>query len=250
MAEKSGFSKPGGNLIKKTFISRHEVEGLQTDPNEISKAKPGSLRVAENVVVNRRGLVESRRGFDPNAIRLPADLHIKQIIPFGNELIYYGSDNLLHRVNDAGELINYETVVETDNPRLRYVETENSLLLSTKSGILKLDSINSQPILAGLPKALTPVEATGTHYDGTDINKGIMTEAGQKIRYRAVYSYLNTQGILISSEPSDSIVISAPTGTSETKTYSPAVDLPWFQDLPNGTVVELYASPIAPSTFK
>lgn len=71
--------------------------GLYTYPNDLSMVPPGSLLVADNVVIDREGIVEPRRGFNllPGTLGDSITNRSSQLVAFGNFVLsHYGDLDL------------------------------------------------------------------------------------------------------------------------------------------------------------
>lgn len=70
-----------------------KAKGLYTFPNQISEVPNGSLVQADNVIIDREGVLEPRRGFNslPGFLGLTASNRANQIFRFGDNVIsHYG----------------------------------------------------------------------------------------------------------------------------------------------------------------
>ena len=133
-------------------------KGLYTYWNEYSQETPvGSMAVANNVVIDRKNVVESRRGFNDTYV-------------FGNtsdraEKVWFYKDKLFAHMND--DVISYYTgsawsdysgtytVADSNLGRIKTAQAAQNLYLCTNDGVKKLDAliIVSDSTSAGLKAA-------------------------------------------------------------------------------------------------
>lgn len=86
------------------------------------------------------------------------------------------------------------------NSKIRSVQASSNLYFTTDSGIMKLDSISSTPVMAGAPKGLdvSAVLATGA--------SGFM-QADTQVAYRVVWGYKDSNNNLILGVPSQRAIV-------------------------------------------
>src|SRR5690349_21703438 len=76
-----------------------KIKGLYTHPNELSEVPEGALATADNLVINKESVAESRRGLDvldslPSASDRADKLFTYQnklLVHYGSSLAYYNS---------------------------------------------------------------------------------------------------------------------------------------------------------------
>ncbi len=88
-----------------------QARGLATFNNYLSAVPEGSQRVAENVVIDKTGVIEPRRGFRQYSI---LNLPPKQLLKYRDGLILHKDDKLLYD-NGSGTFTEYpQDILETE----------------------------------------------------------------------------------------------------------------------------------------
>lgn len=154
-----------------------KIGGLNTQPNEL-EVQPGSLAVAENVEINRDGVVEVARGFEDFSTNLP-DFTPAQLIVSGGVAylhldngIWYNSGGTWYRKRGAyGEksVAPYSAVVL--NGLLYYTDltTIRSLNLSTGEILIVAGRFGATGDTDGTGDAARFTDIRGICTNGTDL---------------------------------------------------------------------------------
>lgn len=85
--------------------------GLFTNVNELSEAKPGSMLVADNVVISRDSVVEPRRGFDKLSYKFTSlSDRARNLFTYQDQLLaHYGTDTMAYydptAVTQTGDIV-------------------------------------------------------------------------------------------------------------------------------------------------
>ena len=183
-----------------------QLSGLYTSPNNLSGVPQGALAVANNVVVNAKNRIDSRRGqtqYNP-----PLDVGTGQV----NKLFNYASslitsyDDKLAYDDGSGAWIDYSG---TYNPpsvgyKMRSLEALKNFYFTTSEGIYKIDAIDSTPRRAGVVRALGG-EATLSGATGFLINNSA-------VAYRLVWGYEDENNNLLLGAPSQRVVVTNSSG--------------------------------------
>ena len=152
------------------------TQGLFTYTNELT-AGEGTLKVADNVVINQQGVVEMCRGFEKHKI---LNSKINKLIPYNGKL-----------------LTDVDLQLQTESGSLRMVHFNSNHYIATDRGLIKIE--DSQPILAGMPPAL---DVTATLFE----KRGYLQKE-QQVAYRVVWGYIDSKKNLILGAPSQRVVI-------------------------------------------
>lgn len=140
--------------------SRNSLKGLYTNPNPFSEVPEGGLTRAVNVVMNRDGTLETRRGFAYATGTIAAS--IRALYRFGGQIVAYaasGGSGTLYRITGgaatayAGSYAEPEALVAT----VRATEANQNFYFTTANGPYRLDSYTGTPVSAGVP---TPLNVT------------------------------------------------------------------------------------------
>lgn len=186
-----------------------KARGLYTFFNDLSEVPPGALREALNVVIDRNGIIEPRRGLTQynTAFGTSVD-RAKQLIQYKNTVLIHYDDTLAYD-NGTGFTDfsgTYEQIEE--GLRIKSVEVNGNLYFTTKEGVKKISAQTSSDFTnttgfitqSGGPKALdlsaSPVYGTG----------GFLTPLS-KAAYRIVWGITDKNDNLIIGAPSSRAVV-------------------------------------------
>jgi hypothetical protein len=177
-----------------------KLKGLYTLANHMSEVPEGALAEADNIVIDRDSIAESRRGFKEYGDALVgAPTAIRRIIPYQDALIgHYGS--VLRRDEGAGVWNTYTgTFAEPDTGyRVRDAQSNKNLYITTAAGVKQLDAIDGTWKAAGVPRPLDGVGAT------TGASGFLATDAS--VAYRSVLVYTDANENEHPSAPSQRVV--------------------------------------------
>jgi hypothetical protein len=186
------------------------VKGLYTNSNEASAVPLGALSRGDNVVVNKDGLAEPRRGFDRLAFSLPlsTDRAIK-LLQYQNTLLVHYRTTQLGHYSDTSGVVPYIGSYSSPDPKLALIksaEANQNLYLTSTKGIQKIDKVTSNPYQAGM-------------FKGLDINasasasvSGFMSNNAQ-VAYRLIWGITDANNNLVRGFPSQRAVISNTSGS-------------------------------------
>lgn len=185
------------------------LQGLFINNNPISSetAPLGSLKEALNTVVNRQGIISSRRGFSNYSDEIVGG-DISSIFQYRDKLIIHSEDRIF-RDEGNGEWTQLATNIELADIsyKLRSVQSKNNLYFTSNKGIKKLESLESSVKDAGIPKALNGnavlVDSGATWFP-----------TGTNVAYRVVIGTNDINGNLLLGSPSQRLILSN-TGTNE-----------------------------------
>src|SRR5581483_9166872 len=193
------------------YAANLNVAGLYTFPNDLTSVPPGALLTADNFIINRPNTAESRRGFAAigTSLGLASGQWVNNEFPYQNRLILSDTTNQLWY--DSTGSFNWVKYTGTFAPptgayKIHGGEANKNFYLSTNTGVYKLDSISSTPVLAGGVPAL----------DGTTVLTGVsgFLLASTQCVYQVVWGYSDANGNLILGNPSERILVSNTTGSS------------------------------------
>ena len=177
--------------------------GLQRYPNQLSKAEPGSLVTATNVVIDRDGVIEMRRGLKRygTALTFASDKKPNKLYEFSDKLLIHYDNKMAYDSDDAGTWVDYAGTFSPPNSAAvcRSLQANKNFYLATSDGIKKLESVTSAFASAGMPKALDGVVTT-TGASGWMTNN---TQAA----YRIVFGIKDANSNLILGAPSQRIIL-------------------------------------------
>src|SRR5579859_997684 len=189
------------------------ARGLYTSPNslDVGAVPPGSLLVADNIIINHDNVIEPRRGFD-NLYAIsstPTDVPDELFIYNNTLLVHYGT-TLAHDGGSPGPFIPYTGSFAPLAPgitRMKGAESQNSFLFSTATGIQYMPSLAGNIRKAGIPRAPAahPAQAASTVLSG-----GSWFAVNTAVAYRLVYGTRDVNNRLILGEPSERMVVINP----------------------------------------
>ncbi|TGM95044.1 hypothetical protein EHR02_00125 [Leptospira levettii] len=185
------------------------LQGLFINNNPISQetAPLGSLKEALNTVVNRQGIISSRRGFSNYSNEIIGG-DISSIFQYKDKLIIHSEDRIF-RDEGSGSWTQLATGINLVDPeyKLRSVQSKNNLYFTSDTGIKKLESLTSNVKDAGIPKALNGnavlIDSGATWFP-----------TGTNVAYRVVIGTKDINGNLLLGSPSQRLILSN-TGTNE-----------------------------------
>jgi hypothetical protein len=184
-----------------------DAKGLFTNPNDLSKVPPGALLDATNIVIDRDGIMEQRRGVKAYgvAVSLGSDV-VDSMHLYQNRLIlHYGSTFALDGDGAGGSWPAYTGSygIPTGAYAVRSVQSNKNVYFSTSSGIVKLDSISGTLKAAGVPQGLDG--------SGSTTGSGWFTNSTQ-VAYRVVFGYVDANNNTILGAPSGRIIVANNSG--------------------------------------
>ena len=192
-----------------SFTLTLKAKGLFTNPNELSEAPKGGMSVADNVVIDKDEVVETRRGFATleGKFSNAAD-RAHNLLEYQDVLIaHYSDDALAYYDANTDAWVDYTgTYLEPDATfgRIRGVSANQNFYFITSAGVQRLDAFDSIPITAGGVKAL----------GGTAVLTGVsgFMNDDTQVAYKIVWGFNDLNNNLVLGVPSERIVVSNSTG--------------------------------------
>lgn len=178
-----------------------QLRGLYTSPNNLSAVPQGALELADNVVIDRINIVESRRGQTQYGSPLSiGSSQVKKLFNYASSLILNYDDKLAYDAG-AGNWVTYpgSYVAPSDNYKMRSLEALKNFYYTTSKGIYKLDKLDTVPRPAGVVEALS-----GTY---TLTGSSGFLVANSAVAYRLVWTYIDANGNLLRGAPSQRLVV-------------------------------------------
>ena len=180
-----------------------QILGLNTNANQLSKAPAGSLSVAKNLVIDKDGVAESRRGLAYLPYAPVSSTRVDRLTEYQNQLIARRSNNdtLAYYTTGVG-WTNYTGTYQNpddDYARMRFLKTAGNLYFTTSTGVKVLDQIAGPVYSTGMPRGL----------DGTGVttgSSGFMSDNTQ-VAYRVVWGTKDVNNNLYLGAPSQRIIV-------------------------------------------
>ncbi len=146
-----------------TQIPQTKIKGLHSYPSDLSEIPEGALLQADEVVIDRPGDVEPRRGFGylthgsgtQSTFSDPSYRANKYFFYQGQILCHYSTATLAYH----GALVGWTPYSGTFTPPsstvpVRSAQANQNFYFTTASGVQKLDSYTGTPATIGVPQAL------------------------------------------------------------------------------------------------
>lgn len=227
--------------------------GLVTNPNALTDAPQGALVVAKNIVIDRPGVIEPRRGlpfaadtwlpniYNGRARRLTTfDGHLVATYTSagvtGDQLMYLTTSGPLTGNGSWTIYSGTYPPVDSDSVKTRFAKAGGSLFFTSSTGLYKLDSITGNPVAAGGLKAI-PGYSTGL-LNSVAVPSTNWLAAGATVAYRVLITYQDAQQRLIRGEPSGRLVVTNTAGA----TRVPQLRIPLPRGITVDHTVEVYRS--------
>ncbi len=185
--------------------------GLYTYNNSVGGVPPGAMAAALNIVIDKPGVAETRRGFKQfgTAITLPASTYVSKFFAFASRLIIHYSTTLSYDSTGSGAFVAYGgTFSPPSGERMRSFLSNGNLYLTTNNGIYKIDSLTNNPYLAGGVAGLDVTVAVDT--SGTGFLANNFATA-----YRVTFLYTDANGNQIEGAPSEAVTATNTSGNSQ-----------------------------------
>lgn len=201
-------------------------KGLFTMPNSLSQVPPGSLLVAQNVVVSYDGLLSGRRGIrqfgtDLSLITGSSHTNLFQEFFYDNSKLIWFGDSTVSDTDPARFWFGYDsdnlgTWIETTHPfsppayaltdTYRSVQSNGNFYMTTTTGLLKTDApANALYQAGGFPGLDGTAALTGS--------SGFMV-TDTEVAYRMTWATTDANNNTYEGTPSTRVVIANATGGS------------------------------------
>lgn len=185
-----------------------QLRGLYTSPNNLSGVPAGALQVADNVVINSKSLIESRRGQTQYGTPLNIGSgQANKLFNYSSSLIVNYDDKLAYDSGD-GNWIDYSGTYFAPGGafKMRSLEALKNFYFTTTQGIFKLDVLTATPKPAGVVRAL----------GGDGIISGTPGFLADQtaVAYRMVWGYRDANQNLLLGAPSQRLIVANGSGNS------------------------------------
>lgn len=225
-----------------------KIKGLFTSFNELSEVPEGALLAATNIDILKDSIAEPRRGFSRLTGGYSDNTHRTAKTWFYQEKQFghhgtYGSENTISYLN-SGTWTSVGTFSAPTGAKIRTVEQNQNLLLTTSTGVYKLDAYNATPVLAGAYKGLD-LSASASASASTWLSNNY------RVAYRVVWGYKDTNKNLVLGAPSQRESYKNTSGSAKavdlSVTIPSGVTTSWFVQVYRSTAVDNSATEIEPS---
>lgn len=188
-----------------------KARGLYSFPNSLSEIPEGSLIQADNVVIDREGVISPRRGFAVYGGAMGTSTNrAKQLLTYKGRVLRHWANTIDYDSDGSGTFASLSTNVTevAAGSRIKYVEANGNFYFTTSSGIKKISAFDA----TGLSTA-TVTNAGGVKaLDGTgklNSQLGFFTQ-DSRVAYRIVWGIRDANNNVILGSPSQRIVVDNP----------------------------------------
>jgi hypothetical protein len=172
-----------------------DAKGLYTFNNLLSQVPPGAMTIANNVIIDRPGIVETRRGFNFYGTQLPS-YGIKGYIYLMRLLWYCNGGQLVYDSDAAGTWVQYAgSYFPPTNNFIFSTQSNGNFYFTTNNGVYKIAGLTGTPQQAGGPQALDLNAVTA--------GAGTAVVTNSQVAYSVVWGYLDANNNLILGAPSE-----------------------------------------------
>lgn len=200
-----------------------KAKGLQTFKNNLSEIPEGALLEATNVVIDRDGIIEPRRGFKEygETFPLPAD-RAKQLMVYKNRILRHYDDTIQFD-NGSGDFSDFAgDYLETQTGlRIKSIEANSNFYFTTSDGIQKISapSAGSFSTASGYIKPAGVAKALDINTEVNYINGTFLTPTS-RVAYRTLWGIQDENDNLVLGGVSERAVV-----TNYSEIQSAGVDL-------------------------
>ncbi len=209
------------------------AKGLYTFPNYLSKVPEGAMILADNVNIDKDGVVEPRRGIRQyGEIGLTSADTAKQLLLYKDRVIaHYGSQ--LAWDDELGNFTVFtDTYSETESGlRIKSVESNGNLYITTSEGVKKI-AATSAASLASANETMAGGIKAATGVGVTDYAGAFFMDGYSKVAYKITWGTNDINENFIEGVPSSAIEV---TNSSP----DPARVILTFQ-VPNGVTTDYF----------
>lgn len=187
------------------------AKGLSTYNNNLSEIPEGSLEVADNVVIDRNGVIEPRRGFNQygNTFGIGTDT-VKQLMVYKDRILRHFASTLQYDSNNAGLFLSFAgSYSETEaGLRIKSVEANGNFYFTTSTGIKRISAKTAADFTtaAGFIRNAGGVQALDLNGTVNYTTPGFFTPSS-KVAYRQTWCFIDANDNLVEGAPSARLVL-------------------------------------------
>jgi hypothetical protein len=184
-----------------------KITGLNTNPNQFSEIPPGALSKADNCVIDKGSVIESRRGFKKygTQLTLTGIEKIESFHSYKNRILVHYANKLAYDSNGLGTWTNYSGTYEAFSGfKIRSIEQNGNLYFTTNGSIKKISSLTGTVGNSGI--------ARGLDGSGTTTGASGFLANNSSIAYRIVWGIKDENNNLLLGAPSGRLIITNTSG--------------------------------------
>lgn len=204
------------------------AKGLYSYPNNLSEVPEGALSVADNVIIDRNGVVEPRRGFKQygDEFGIGTD-RVKQLMTYKTRILRHFNSTIQYD-NGSGVFTAFAgDYFETEvGLRIKYLEANGNFYFTTNEGIKRISATSPSEFTAA-PRyiknagGVPALDVTGVvNYATGGFFTWNTVPSYTKVAYRVTWAFNDANGNLVEGSPSARLVL-----TNYSNTQSATVDL-------------------------
>lgn len=193
-----------------------KAKGLYTFPNILSEVPEGALTTADNVTIDRNGIIEPRRGFAQYGTEFGISTdRAKQLIVYKDRILRHYT-TVLQYDDGSGTFSSFNgSYSETETGlRLKSIEANGNLYFTTSTGVKRLSASAASEFTtaagyirnAGGVDALDVTGVANYATAGFFINPDT-SPAYAKVAYRITWAFRDANDNLIEGAPSSRLVV-------------------------------------------
>lgn len=185
------------------------ARGLYTFPNTLSEIPEGSLIDAESVVIDRDGVITSRRGFKVYGTEMTGpSTRAKQLAVYKGRIIRHWLTTLDFDSDALGTFLPFSgTINEVQTgTKIKYLEANGNFYFTTAQGIKKISTATAAALTGAAITDSGGVKALdGTVQLDATLGSGFLQQ-DSAVAYRIVWGFKDANTNLILGTPSERII--------------------------------------------
>jgi hypothetical protein len=187
-----------------------KARGLYTYQNNLSEIPEGACTTADNVIFDRNGVVEPRRGFSKYGNTFgTGDDRAKQLMQYKLRILRH-FDSTIQYDDGSGTFTSFSGEFDETEPglRIKYLEANGNLYFTTLTGIKKISALTAADFTAssGYIQDAGAVQALDISGIVNYTNAGFLTDKS-KVAYRLTWAYTDANNNLVEGAPSARTVV-------------------------------------------
>ena len=190
------------------------AKGLHTFANSLSEIPQGALARADNVVIDREGVIESRRGLALYGNSMASIA--KQLLRYKTRVLRHFGNTLQYDSDGAGTWLAFNgSYSEVDaGLRIKGTEANGNFYFTTSNGVKKISALTAADFTtaSGFITAAGGIKAIDVEGSVNYENPGFFTEES-KVAYRVVWGIRDANNNVILGSPSPRLVLTNPDTT-------------------------------------
>lgn len=194
-----------------------DAKGLYTFNNQLSQVPPGAMTIANNVVIDRPGIVETRRGFNFYGTQLPS-AGIKGFVYLSRLIWYCSGGQFAYDSDGAGTWTTYAGSFSPPAGNfINSTQANGNFYFTTNNGVYKIGGLTGTPMQAGAPPALDLTAVLGNSGTGSAI------QTNNQVAYAVVWGYIDANNNLIQGAPSEWAYVTNSSGSPQNVTLTATI---------------------------